>query len=87
MFLTLLFLFVILRIFKMKTYLNCKNIDGYDNRNLTSFDENEKLKNITIFFYKYELLKKLESDNYNMDQKLELIYNHDIINPVNLGDW
>ena len=68
-----------------------KNVNGYDNRNLTIPDVD--IKNLSIMFYKYELLKKLESDEYNIYQKLAIINNNIIIHPFNilngglLEDW
>lgn len=41
-----------------------KIFDGNDNRNLTIHDID--VKNFTILFYKYELLKKLKNDKYNI---------------------
>lgn len=79
---------------KINNFLNYqfKNIDEYDNRNLT-IPYND-ISNLTIIFNKYKILKKIESNDYNIYTKLEMLnYNNIIINPFNilngglLEDW
>lgn len=70
--------------------------NGYDYRNLSTIDNNYlstiDIINLTILFNKYDLLEKLKSNNYNENQKIELL-NNIIIHPNNifngglLEDW
>ena len=74
---------------KLNTILQWNN--GYDNRNLTI--HNEDIENLTIIFNKYELLKKLQSNESTIHQKLDLIDENlkieqfNIFNGGLLQDW
>ena len=82
-------LFVVLSGVKINMYLQFEN-----NKNL-SYWNNEEFINFSIISYKYDLLKKLKSNNYNKNQKIQLlsndthnygidIYNEDIFKDFNL---
>jgi hypothetical protein len=68
-----------------------KTLNGYDNRNLTTYNlttYNVDIKNLTTMFNKYKLLKKLENDKYSIYQKIEIINDNIVINEINLlNDW
>ena len=88
------FLSLFIFINKIKTNDNTlckfKNIDLYDNRNLSTFNDN--ITNLTTIFDKYDLLIKLKDNNYNIHQKMEFLNNNDIKlsnikNGGLLNDW
>lgn len=71
------------------TFCKFKNIDLYDNRNLSTFNDN--IKNLTTIFYKYDLLIKLKDNNYNIHQKIEFLNNNIQLSNIKNGglfnDW
>ena len=60
-----------------------KKIENFKKNNTGKFkscDDNNtaKIKNLSNIFYKYELLKKLESNILSNEYKLQLIYDNDL---------
>ena len=56
-----------------------KNTIGCDNRNITESNE-INIKTFTIFLKKNVILKKLESNQYSIHEKIELLSNDQLTN-------
>ena len=85
----LMLLFLSLNTIKRHNQLFLNNIDGYDNRNITVNNEEINIKNLTFFFHKKSILKKLESVENNIYAKIELIRKEELTNektikPINI---
>jgi hypothetical protein len=87
----LFLLFVSLNKIKKYSYIFMGNIAGYDNRNITLNNEKINIKNLTVFFHKKNILKKLESCENSINTKIDLIIKEELkipneksIKPINI---